>query len=300
VRTAAAAAVPTATPPAPDIYFPQATTPSEGHAELAGTLSLSGDCLRVVAHDTQTSYLVIWPADVMPQTEHGSIVLHVAEQWPVGWLGAELFLTGEAATEPPAGITPQPPPASCPGPYWITGAEVRPVEYVARDGQPAQLQPTDSIVAGAIDYAATYRLTLAEAVRRLLLQGQAGPIVGNLTRNERDTFAGFWVENEPEFKFVALFTHDGEQTLRPYAVGTPLEGLIEVRNGARWTESDLEAQQVEATHILGELGLNPSSATDIRENRVTVWVADREAVEAALAAAGVQLPPAVELIEIDE
>jgi hypothetical protein len=300
VRTAAAAAVPTATPTPPDIVFPQTTAPSQGDAELVGTLVLSAGCLRIEARDASTSYLVIWPPGVTPRSENESIVLHVADHWPVGWLGAELFLTGEAAAELPSGLAVQQLPSECPGPYWIAGADVQPVEYVARDGEPAQLRPTDSIVPGAIDYAATYRPTLAEAVRRLVLQGQSGPIVGNLTLNARDSFAGFWVEHEPVFKFVALFTHDGEQTLRPYVVGTPLEGLIEVRNGARWTESDLEAQQAEATNILGDLGFNPSSATDVRENRVTVWIANREAVEAALEAAGLQLPAAVELIESNE
>ena len=39
--------------------------------------------------------------------------------------------------------------------------------------------------------------------------------------NEKDTFAGLWIQHQPEHRFVVLVTHDGEETIRPYIEGEP-------------------------------------------------------------------------------
>ena len=309
IQTEEQAAMPTPIPPPPDIPFPQTAVPSDADQQLIGTLTLSDGCLRVEARTTGESYLIVWPPGVSPRTMGDSIILDDGSHLPDGslgvahyrgWPGADLFLLGEAVSKLPEGLALHESLDDCPGPYWIAGAEVQIAEFASLDGQPPRLNRDDSALVAAIQYATSFRVTLAEAVHRLALQDPAGHLNGTLTANHHDAFAGFWAEHEPEFKFVARFTRDGEETIRPYIEGTPLEGYVEVRNDARWTEAELEAQQAEANRILNELTIDHSSATDIIENRVEVTVIDRASVEAALAETGVKLPAAVVLIDSDE
>jgi hypothetical protein len=310
VRTAAAAAIPTPVPPPPGVAFPHTNTPSTGAATLDGTLVQDGDCLRVET-ENGVSYLVIWPPGVAPRAEFGSIILDDSSQVSPGmmsvanyrgWIGADLYLTGEASDVMPTGVL-QPAPTSpgCSGPYWLSGPDVRISEFVGHDGQPPLLDPADNALTGEIQYAATYRVTLAEERRRATLQEPVGPLNGELETNESATFAGLWVEHEPEFKVVAWFTHDGQDTIDTYLDReSPLAGVLEVRDGARWTEADLLAQQGEAERILHEVGINGTSAGDIPNGRVVFWVADPAAAQAALNAAGLTLPAAVVLLDLGQ
>ncbi len=68
-------------------------------------------------------------------------------------------------------------------------------------------------------YAKDQDVPLEEAVRRLQLQESVGKLGAELEANERDTFAGLWIEHEPEYRVVAAFTRDGEETIRPYVEG---------------------------------------------------------------------------------
>jgi hypothetical protein len=65
-------------------------------------------------------------------------------------------------------------------------------------------------------------ISVDEAVRRFQLQEAIGPLGAQLEANEADTFAGLWLQQEPEFRVVVAFTQDGEATMQPYVAGTPL------------------------------------------------------------------------------
>jgi hypothetical protein len=72
---------------------------------------------------------------------------------------------------------------------------------------------------------------------------------------------------------VALFTRDGEQTIRPYVAGTPLEGVVEVRQ-VDATLEELEKAQAEATIIYESKGVAFNSDIDVTQNRAEVYVRD--------------------------
>lgn len=160
------------------------------------------------------------------------------------------------------------------------------------------LDPDDALVQDARYFARDANITVEEAYRRLRLQGPIGELNARLTENEAATFAGLWIQHEPEYGVVVRFTEDGEETLRPYVEGTELAALVEVR-GADYTLDELSAIQTEAHDLANALGFQVSSGQNVRENRVELFVPDRAAFEAALAEGGETLPQGVAIVEAD-
>lgn len=101
-------------------------------AELIGELVEVEPCIRVNDRDSDTSYLLVWPPDVTATTENDTVrvvtgaitgnrkevVLHVGEM--VRLSGGETENLDEQLR--------QALPANCPGPYWVVGIEVGPLE----------------------------------------------------------------------------------------------------------------------------------------------------------------------------
>jgi hypothetical protein len=105
-------------------------------------------------------------------------------------------------------------------------------------------------------YAKEQDIPVEEAERRLRLGHCFTDDLADLERalrnKEANTLAGLWIQNHPEYRYVVLFTRDGEETIRPYLEGEPerFRRLIEVRSGADATLNELEAAQKEAMRIL--------------------------------------------------
>jgi streptogrisin C len=169
--------------------------------------------------------------------------------------------------------------------------------------EPAALPPglneDDPLVQDARWYASDQGVGLEEAVRRLKLQDAIGELDAALTEKERATFAGLFIQHQPEFRVVARFTQGGAETIRPYVAGGPLEGIVEVQSASA-TLAELEVARERAADIVDGLGIQADSGTDVRDNRAELWVTDRARLEAALQAAGVQLPEEVGVVEVEE
>lgn len=157
-----------------------------------------------------------------------------------------------------------------------------------------------SLTRDAEMYAKQKGVSVDEAVRRLRLQQDlsSSGLQSGLIENERDSFAGLWIQHEPEYRFVVLFTRDGEEKIQPYIEGEPWADVVEVRNGASATLAELEAAQADAECIVRDLGAIAQSGINQQENRVELEVRDRTRLEAALREAGARLPERVEVIEV--
>jgi len=132
----------------------------------------------------------------------------------------------------------------------------------------------DALPGDARAYAAAYGVSGEEAVRRLDLQEDAGELGAALEANEADTFGDLEILHEPDFRVVAYFTRDGEQTIQRYVEGTPLEGIVETRQvGA--TLAELEAAQAEATNYYKAQGVRFDSGIDVGQNRAEIYLAPR-------------------------
>lgn len=125
----------------------------------------------------------------------------------------------------------------------------------------------------AKQYATEYGVSAEEAARRLSLQDRVGALEADLEAREADTFGALYIEHEPTFRVVALFTRDGEQTIQPYVAGTPLEDVVEVRQ-VDATLAELEAAQAKATNIYESRGVAFNSDIDVVRNRAEVYVPD--------------------------
>jgi len=148
----------------------------------------------------------------------------------------------------------------------------------------------------AKEYAAEYGVSMKEAARRLSLQDQAGELRAELEAKEAATFGDLYIEHEPTFRMVTMFTQGGEQTIQPYVAGTPLEDVVEVRQ-VDATLADLEAAQDEATSIYESKGVAFNSDIDVVQNRAEVYVRDEP--KAQVRVQSTQLPEQVAEIPVD-
>ena len=161
----------------------------------------------------------------------------------------------------------------------------------------ADLPPTSD----TWSYARNYGLSREEADRRMDLQMCLSEdlylLERNLKRNEDNSFAGLWIEHEPEYRFVVLFTESGQQTIQPYAKDEPYFPLLEVRSGAEATFAELRVAQNKAGGIADRLDLGAGSSLDVMRNRAELYTSNRDQFKAALQRAGLRIPEHVVLIE---
>ena len=146
-------------------------------------------------------------------------------------------------------------------------------------------------------YAADFGVELSEAIRRLTLQGPIGKLGATLEANEADTLGGFWIQHEPEYRVVAAFTKDGEETIAKYVQDGPLVDLIEVRT-VDATLEELKRAQREAGSIVRGLGFQAASGINVFENRAEIYVHDHSQVEEALEKSGKTLPKHARILEM--
>jgi hypothetical protein len=176
-------------------------------------------------------------------------------------------------------------------------------------GPPALSPATQAPTPGDIDptrlaahpdaaaYAEMFGVSLDEAIRRLELSPSIGELGALLEATYPETFAGMWIEHEPAFKVVAAFTADAEATLARHVAGTPLETIAEARTYPISYKTLQETQMDLNQRLLGVIpGVN-STGIDVRVNAIVIGVDDPAAFELALAAAGIELPPYVAVIQ---
>jgi hypothetical protein len=179
-----------------------------------------------------------------------------------------------------------------------TARRVPSVTWSAKVATPVPLNTEEALVRDAQQYAAEMGVDLDEAMRRLQYQDDIGRLRAALAANERDTFAGLWVQHQPDFRVIVQFTRDGKKTIRPYIKNKPWADLVEVRKASA-TLVELESALHETIRALDRLGFDVSCGLSEMENRVEVWVTDRAWFEGELRKSNIQLPEHVELVVIE-
>lgn len=117
-------------------------------------------------------------------------------------------------------------------------------------------------------YARAHDVTLDDATQRLALHGDAAKLDRQLAESEPSTFAGLWIQHQPTFRIIVLFTIDGAKTLAPYVAGTPLADLTEVRP-AKYALHHLEEDLDITSPIARELGMDLS--LNVMDNRLDLY-----------------------------
>jgi len=132
------------------------------------------------------------------------------------------------------------------------------------------------------------RLDLSSAYDDLNLDAQ-------LRLSAGDTFAGVWVQHDPGFGIVVVFTvpiDDGERIVRRFIEGTLFSEITEVRQ-AQFTVAELEEERSEAEAMFAANGLLYGSSVNLFENRVEILPADLDLANALIGDGTISLPPAV-------
>lgn len=175
------------------------------------------------------------------------------------------------------------------------------VTVAAQESEPVQdsAPKMDDPLRDMKGYADEWGIDLDEAARRLELQDVAGELEADLYKQERDTFAGLWIEHTPEFRIVVQFTRDGEKTIRQYVEATLLADVVEVQT-AGVTLAELEAAQIEALQAIRSMDIAVDAGINVQKNRVELYTIEATLLNGALQEAKIQLSDSVEIIEVDE
>lgn len=202
------------------------------------------------------------------------------------------FGSGQASGSSPTATTVEEAGDPTPSPAEDVATPTLIPEDVAPDTTPPEdpfmqqvLEEQARIYADAVD------ISLEEALERLSRPDVVGDLPARLEADERDTYAGAFIQHSPEYRFVVFFTRDGEETIRKYVEeGSELDDFVEVRE-ARFSLVKLQEIRDEADQIIGQLEyFNVSSGTSVTENQVQYYVYNSEQAEAMLAELGLELP----------
>ena len=153
--------------------------------------------------------------------------------------------------------------------------------------------PPPAVGSDAAAYARDHEVSLAEARRRLDLQGGLGAFGSTLEAAEPETFGGFWIEHQPSFGGVAAFTHDAQATLDKHLAGRTLPAPVRAVT-VRYSLRELLQVQREIGAVLLAAGVEiEGTGVEPMTNRVTVLVRDTTAARDRLNRSGRRLHPAV-------
>lgn len=138
-------------------------------------------------------------------------------------------------------------------------------------------------------------ISRSEALTRVSEQDAIGELNAKLEQQEAATFAGLWIQQQPDYRVIVTFTRNGPETIKRYVENTSLAPLVQVRT-AQASLAELRAAQLQVTQIIRELGLPFSSAIDVQKNQVELYVTDHALFQASLEQAHLQLPEHVAIV----
>jgi hypothetical protein len=161
---------------------------------------------------------------------------------------------------------------------------------------------TEQVSAGLLrdaeTYASMFGVSVEEALNRLSMQDDIGTLNARLAEAEAETFAGRWIQHEPEYRIYVLFTEDGEETISQYVEGEVFEEYLVVQT-AELNLLSLEENRQAAMQILEQVGIAASSAIDVKKNQVNLYTQLSPAqVEVILKDANLQIPPRTVVIQM--
>lgn len=122
-------------------------------------------------------------------------------------------------------------------------------------------------------------------MRRLKLQKEVGDLSSRLEEEESGTFAGLFIEHEPDFQVVARFTRDGSQTIAPYVGDNPVADVLRIEL-AETSLARLKIIQQAAIGRVSDTGVAVDSYIDVRNNRIILRTEGQDKVSTALSTLG--------------
>lgn len=138
--------------------------------------------------------------------------------------------------------------------------------------QPAQSQ-NEALADDAEQYAAQFKVSPDEALRRLRAQQQSVPVTNSIAREFADRLAGIAIENLPQYRIVVLLKGD-EPVAERTAAGVP----VVFRTGARATHAEaLAALRKHLIDLRTDLPNERGAGYDQRTGEIVLLVAKEDA-----------------------
>lgn len=148
-------------------------------------------------------------------------------------------------------------------------------------------------------YAEEEGISVDEAVRRFELMDEAGPLQAAIVENEPDTYAGSWIQHQPEYRFVFAFTENGEEIIRKYVEeDSPLADKIKILT-FKYSFRELQEIQEDITADMENRGIYPDSGIDMKNNCIDFSVTDKAAVDEAIRSGKLEIPDCVNVSQIE-
>lgn len=97
----------------------------------------------------------------------------------------------------------------------------------------------DDVRQDAVEYSATFGVSVDEARRRLELQPALGSLIHEMEGLAPTRFAGGWIEHEPEYRVVVRYTGEDVGLAQAFALARSAPVLVIVETGARFSLSQL-------------------------------------------------------------
>ncbi len=166
--------------------------------------------------------------------------------------------------------------------------------------QKIEFEPlSEGLMRDAQSYSERFGTSVEEALRRLELQEQVGILNEHLEVAEEATFGGLWIEHEPEYQVIALFTEprEGQESISQAPLGK-LESLIVVRP-ARFTLAELNSQLEEVGSQVRRAGARVDLSLNVRQNQVEILTPDPAGFHSILVAKNEALPSATVVVEVE-
>lgn len=156
----------------------------------------------------------------------------------------------------------------------------------------------DPLLQDARSFAEDQGITLEDALQRLEHQQTIGGIQPLLEADLPDTYGGLWIEHQPKYRIVIALTEGDEATIQAYIEGRPWAEFVEVLQ-VKYTLRELKDAQAAANTAAKDINIAVSTGTDVKQNRVELYVGNPDLFRADLTAAGIELPEPVEILPID-
>lgn len=174
---------------------------------------------------------------------------------------------------------------------------------VATAGIASAVRETQSLVVSqgqvvdhdALAYAEAFGVEFVEAQRRLAMQEEIGQLNAVLMQDSADTFGGLWIEHGDVFQVVILFTENGD-AISKQRLSDELKQIVTTRS-AKWSLSQLEADQKVALEILRGQNHNVSSGINIQKNQVEMYADNASELASRATKSGQKLPETVQIVE---
>jgi hypothetical protein len=149
-------------------------------------------------------------------------------------------------------------------------------------------------------YAKDQNITTDEAKQRFEIRSKFDGLGQQLSEKESDTFGGIYIQHQPEYRIVVLFTRDGAGTIAKY-LDASLQKHVKILP-AKVSLKQLKSDQVIYTSVIKESGVMVGSGINIIDGVVEISVALKDASNLAdeIQKRKIVLPDDVKVVEVDE